>query len=677
MKPKAIAAMIVALIMILISCGAPTAINKAPQFVSSSPANGATDVSTSTSLSWTFTDPENDTLNYEVFFGENKSNTPSIYKGSQNSTQRVLEPSKTYYWRIIANDGHGNTVDSGLLSFSTVKVNRKPNAPELISPINSAQNVDYKSVFFQWRCTDPDQDPLKFELYLDGSFVATTTRYDYTINNLQPGKTYSWYVKALDAEYSQISQSSTFTTASVGENRAPNVPQVVSPPDGAQSVNIPVMLQWSCSDPDGDPLSYDLYLNNQKKQTTTQTQYILDNLTPNTTYQWYVVASDGTNTTTGPTWTFTTKGISNTPPTAPKNPKPEDKSTVYSTEVTLNWECSDPDDDTLFYDLYFGESSDVAVIRTNLQTAAVLMQNLEPGKRYYWKVVAKDGNSESEGAVWTFYVGTQSVLNKLLALKNEGIYSIDFTAQPVSVFEVSTLTGNDFYYYDQGIYVIGDELSILKDSQLATSAISGDRIWVGVLKPVQRIIAGTINACTIDQSTLTILEISDNKASAVASLALNEPSSLFVCGEYIYVCDQDGLKEINAANPYDPILERTYSCNAKDVYVIDNMVYLLTDSKILKLKREDLSEIGFFDFQNGRRICFNNGFVYAINNEKLVQLDDSFSEIEEVDLVATSLAAKGNILYVVSENQITAFDEGLNEIKSIAINGVKEILVTQ
>jgi len=675
MKP--ITLLFFALIMVLVACGGPTASNKAPQFIASSPNNGATDIPTDTTLSWTFSDPENDPLTYEVFFGDNKNNTTSIYKGSGNSISRNLEPSKTYYWKVIANDGHGNQVDSGLLNFSTVKVNRKPNAPELISPINSAQNVDYKSVFFQWRCTDPDQDPLKFELYLDGSFVATTTRYDYTINNLKPGTTYSWYVKAFDAEYSQMSQSSTFKTASVGENRAPAVPQVVSPPDGAQSVNIPVTLQWSCSDPDGDRLSYDLYVNNQKKQTTTQTQYVLDNLTPNTTYQWYVVASDGTNTTTGPRWSFTTKGISNMAPTAPKNPKPEDKSTVYGTEVTLSWESSDPDDDKLFYDLYFGESSNVAIIRTNLQTAAVLIQNLELGKRCYWKVVAKDGNSETEGPLWTFYVGTQSVFNKLLALKNDGVYSVDFTAQTVSASKLSTVTGNDFYYYDGGIYIIGDELSILKDSQVATSAVAGDEIWVGLLEPVQKIIAGTINACTIDRSTLTVLEISDNKASTVVSLTLNEPSSLFVYGEYVFVCAKDGLKKINAANPYEPILERTYSCNAKDVYVIDNTVYLLTDSKILKLKREDLSEIGSFDFQNGRRIFFNNGFVYAISDGKLVKLDDSLSKIKEVDLVAISLAAKGNILYVAGVDRIIAFDEDLYEIKSITIDGVKEILVTQ
>ncbi|MEJ5228834.1 MAG: Ig-like domain-containing protein [Pseudothermotoga sp.] len=675
MKP--IALLFLALIIILAACGGPTATNKAPQFISSSPNNGATDIPTNTTLSWTFSDPESDPLTYEVFFGDSKSNTTSIYKGSGNSIPRNLEPSKTYYWKVIANDGHGNQADSGLLSFSTIKINRSPSQPELLSPAKNAQNADYKSVLFQWRCSDPDQDPLKFELYIDGSFIATTTRFDYTVNNLKPQTTYKWYIKAFDGEYSVSSEESNFTTAAVGQNRSPNVPQVVSPPDGAQSVNIPVTLQWSCSDPDGDPLSYDLYVNNQKKQTTTEMQYVLDNLTPNTTYQWYVVVTDSTNTTIGPTWTFTTKGISNNPPATPANPSPENGSTIYSTDVTLNWQCSDPDDDRLFYDLYFGESSNVAVIRTNLETAAVLIQNLELGKRYYWKVVAKDGNSQTEGPLWTFYVATQSTFNKLLALKDDGIHSVDFTVDPISVSEVSTVTGNDFYYYDEGIYVIGDELSIVKESQLATSAVAGDQIWVGTLAPIQKIVAGTINGCVIDQSTLTILEISDNKAIEIASLPLNEPSSLFVYGEYVFVCDQDGLKKINAANPYDPTIERTYSCNAKDVYVVDNLVYLLTDSQILKLEGQDLSKTGSFDFQSGRRIYFNNGFVYAINDQKLVKLDESLSKMKEIDLTATSIVAKGNVLYVVSGNEIKAFDENLNEIKSITVSNVKEILIMQ
>ncbi|WP_041081849.1 Ig-like domain-containing protein [Thermotoga profunda] len=103
-----------AFILFLFACGSPSvSTNKAPQFVSSNPLNNATDVSTDTTLSWTFNDPENDSLTYELFFGENKNTAPSIYKGYSNSYKPNLEPSKTYYWKIIAYDGKNTPTQVG------------------------------------------------------------------------------------------------------------------------------------------------------------------------------------------------------------------------------------------------------------------------------------------------------------------------------------------------------------------------------------------------------------------------------------------------------------------------------------------------------------------------------------------------------------------------------------
>ncbi|HEY8543270.1 MAG TPA: Ig-like domain-containing protein [Pseudothermotoga sp.] len=90
-----------AFILFLSACGSPSvSTNKAPKFVSSNPLYGATDVSTDTTLSWTFTDPENDSLTYELFFGEDENTARSIYKGYSNSYKPNLEPSKTYHWKI-------------------------------------------------------------------------------------------------------------------------------------------------------------------------------------------------------------------------------------------------------------------------------------------------------------------------------------------------------------------------------------------------------------------------------------------------------------------------------------------------------------------------------------------------------------------------------------------------
>ncbi len=660
-------------LIVLFSCGGPSvATNQPPVFVSSSPQNGQTDVSLDITLSWTFTDPENDFLTYELFFGDSENNTQSKYKGTENSYRISLEPSKTYYWKIVASDGK-NKVQSPLLSFSTVKVNRQPSKPELISPAPTSKNVDCSQVVFQWRCTDPDQDPLRFEIYIDDSFVATVTNYQYTKYNLTAGKTYKWFVKAFDGMYIVESDPATFTTAQIGQNRAPNVPQLVSPPDGAQSVNIPLKLEWKCSDPDNDQLTYEVYINNLKK-TTNEPSLLLDDLSPNTYYSWYVKASDGTNTTQGPVWNFRTKGIPNTAPSTPTNPVPENNTSIFEKDVVLSWECSDADGDTLFYDLYFGESSNPPLIRQNLSSSNMLIQNLETNKRYYWKVVAKDGNTSTEGPVWSFYTGVQTSFSEILALA-DGIYDVSF-AQPVTVTKISSVTGNDFFYRDESIFVIGDEFSIIKDTTVATSSFSGKAIWVDSLIPIQRIVAGEIFACILSDTDLSILRISDQNVYEESSISMNQPSSLFVLGQYIYVCDADGLKKIDAIDPKNPILKSTYQCTAKEAFVVDNTVYLLTDSEIVKLSSTDLSEINSTDFSGAKKIYFDSGFVYVLSDQKLTKFDENLSKLIEIDLnSANSLLVSGSYVYVGMQNGIKVFDTNLSLVKSVSINGLKKIIL--
>ena len=559
--------------------------------------------------------------------------------------------------------------------FSTLKVNRQPNKPELISPVPSSENIDYTQVVFQWRCTDPDKDVLKFEVYLDGSLLATTTNYQYTKYNLTPGKTYTWSVKAFDSQYIVQSDQATFTTAQSGQNRAPTVPKLISPPDGAQSVNIPVTLQWECSDPDNDTLSYEVYLNDEKKTTTTQSSFELSALSPNTTYRWYIKAFDGTNTTTGPTWTFTTKGIPNSPPSTPTNPNPSDKSSIFETSVTLSWECSDDDGDALFYDLYFGESSNPPRIRENLTTQKMLIQNLEMNKKYYWKVVAKDGNSSTEGPVWSFYTGVQTSFSKLLALAN-GIYEVDFTQTTVSPKNIYTITGNDFFYYDKTIFVIGNELSIISDSTVATASFAGENIWVDTLAPIQKIVAGEAFACITNDASLLILRVTNQNAYEESSVQLNQPSSLFVLGQYIYLCDNDGLKKIDAVDPANPVLRKSYSCTAKDVFVVDDIAYLLTDSKIIKLNSIDLSEIKSTDFDDGKKIYFDSGFVYVLSDQKLTKFDEDLSKIKEIDLSnGKSLVVSGSYIYVATQSGIKVLDSNLEQSKSVDLSGIVEILL--
>lgn len=71
-------------------------------------------------LTWTDRDPDNDITGYDVYFGTNSA-ALTLYKGGITNMYLNAVPvtsSKTYYWRILANDSMGNITDSGTYQFT-------------------------------------------------------------------------------------------------------------------------------------------------------------------------------------------------------------------------------------------------------------------------------------------------------------------------------------------------------------------------------------------------------------------------------------------------------------------------------------------------------------------------------------------------------------------------------
>jgi len=196
--------------------------------------------------------------------------------------------------------------------------------------------------------------------------------------------------------------------ALITSNNPPNEPSSPSPTDGATDVDIDADLSWTCSDPDSDTLSYDVYFGNVSDppliaSDIALTSYDLGLMNVEETYFWKIVAEDSFGASTeGPIWSFTT-GL-NDPPYVPSNPDPSDGATGVGINADISWSGGDPNPgDTVTYDIYFGTISPPPLLVTNHPNT-----NYNPGTmvfntKYYWEIVAEDNYGEnSTGPIWSF-----------------------------------------------------------------------------------------------------------------------------------------------------------------------------------------------------------------------------------------------------------------------------------
>jgi len=129
-----------------------------------------------------------------------------------------------------------------------------------------------------------------------------------------------------------------------------------------------------------------------------------------TTYTWYVNATDiGSGNTSSEIYTFTTDV--NNPPYAPSSPFPSDGATDVDINADLSWYCSDPDGDSLTYNVYFEENDPTPdeLVSINQSENWYEPGTMEYYGHYYWQIVAWDTYGEStSGPIWDFITGSES-----------------------------------------------------------------------------------------------------------------------------------------------------------------------------------------------------------------------------------------------------------------------------
>jgi len=102
------------------------------------------------------------------------------------------------------------------------------------------------------------------------------------------------------------------TCGSLIVNQPPEMPFVVSPPDGATGQPFDITLQWGCVDPDNDPVLFDVFFGpdyppNLIQPGVNATSYTINQLPYGVTFYWKIAARDNhNNVTDSPVWSFQT-----------------------------------------------------------------------------------------------------------------------------------------------------------------------------------------------------------------------------------------------------------------------------------------------------------------------------------------------------------------------------------
>ena len=317
----------------------------------------------------------------------------------------------SYHFRVRAGNNSGLTLGADRDFTTLPAANQPPTTPTSPNPSNGATGISI-SPSLSWSCYDPEGGTVRYNVYY-GTTSSNMTNYvggvgtSTILYGLNGNQTYYWKVVAYD-EQNNSTQGPIWHFTTQSANQPPTTPTSPNPSNGATGVPTSPSLSWSCYDPEGGTVGYDVYygtststMSNHVSGSGTSTS--LSGLSSGQTYYWRVIAYDPqNNSTTGPIWHFTTQAA-NQPPTTPSNPNPSDGATGVSLSPTLSWTCTDPNGDAVGYDLYFGTSSLSMNLLHSGNGTSITLNGLSNNQNYYWKVIAYDShNASSEGPVWHF-----------------------------------------------------------------------------------------------------------------------------------------------------------------------------------------------------------------------------------------------------------------------------------
>lgn len=264
-------------------------------------------------------DTEGDLFNWSITTSPNVGSNSGTYDANGTFNVSVtLNYATHYYWYVSVEDCYSGDTDSETFNFTTENPpNERPNYGTP-SPTNGSMNRPL-SLTWSIPISDAEGDNINWSIVCENgqsdsdSVVGNGTR-SLSISGLAYGTEYRIWVNASDDGSSLTTREwFIFTTLSN------SVPQVTTPNPANESTGEEIdvgQLQVTINDPNGDSMDVDFYWGNntaigsQNGKGNGLVSQDISTLEYGTTYYWYVNVSDGTDTTRGGNYSFTTENCS-------------------------------------------------------------------------------------------------------------------------------------------------------------------------------------------------------------------------------------------------------------------------------------------------------------------------------------------------------------------------------
>jgi hypothetical protein len=186
-----------------------------------------------------------------------------------------------------------------------------------------ATNLGQTSVTLAWDASTDNSGGVTYSVNKDGQgFTVPQGRTTYTIDWLGAGRTYTFYVTAVDSSLNTSGKSNILTVTTPADTAAPPAPTLSGQVRGPSQVR----LTWNrVEDDTSEFVGYRIFANGtqvtQHLNWYGETDVVLRHLTPSTTYTFTVKALDqDSNASTSNAITLTTEASSDViPPSPPSN----------------------------------------------------------------------------------------------------------------------------------------------------------------------------------------------------------------------------------------------------------------------------------------------------------------------------------------------------------------------